>query len=383
MKRILVRAGMNPREVYSVDEVIKRNLIGSNSGNLIYAYGIFCALEGDERILEVDHYQAGPEEAGRINEEYDAFVVPLADAFRKEFIPKLVQLTKLIRKLKIPCIVAGVGLRAPYEPDINEKRPFDREVKKFVKTVLNHSAVVGVRGEITGSYLKRLGFREESHYRVIGCPSMYAHGKNREIGKPVLHKDMKLSLNYSVLSPPDVIELINGMLESYPDSRLVTQRLDELKLLHMKVPYKHKQNNPEYPTTPEALPYARNQVRFYINAIQWMREMQDVDLSLGGRMHGNIAAWLAGKPALFFPHDGRMRELVEFHQLPSMPAKNVDKNMKLEEIVDKADWKSSVLCQEQNFRRYTDFFACNGFNHCFSKWEEGGIFNGRTGNCKM
>lgn len=362
MKKILVRAGMNPWEIYSPDEVLSRNLIGNNSGNLIYAYGIFQALETDKVTLEADYYKAGPAKAAQINREYGAYVIPLADAFRQDFIPHLVQLTKLIQKLKIPCIVPGVGLRAPYEPNLKEKRPFDKEVRAFVKAVLNHSSMIGVRGEITGEYLKKLGFREEMDYRVIGCPSMYARGMKVEIEKPVLTEQSKINVNYSVLSPTEVIRFLNRILDERNDTWLTAQRINELKLLYLGTSYRHQQEKPEYPTSICDSVYQRNQVRFFINAVQWIESMKEMDFSIGGRMHGNIAAWISGTPALFFPHDGRMRELVEFHRLPSVPAQEVGKMENLEEAIEKADWRSAKLCQELNFRRYMDFLTMNGLD---------------------
>lgn len=360
MKKILVRAGMNPWDLYTPDEVLSRNLIGNNSGNLIYAYGIFQALESKKVSLEADYYQAGPEKAEKINREYGAYVIPLADGFRKDFIPHLVQMTKLIKKLTIPCIVPGVGLRAPYEPDIKEKRPFDKEVKAFVKAVLNHSSMIGVRGEITGAYLKQLGFREEMDYRVIGCPSMYARGMGVEVKKPVLTEKSKINVNYSVLSPPEVIRFLNRVLQERENAWLTTQRINELKLLYLGTSYQHQQDKPEYPTNICDSVYQRNQVRFFINAVQWIENMKEMDFSIGGRMHGNIAAWISGTPALFLPHDGRMRELVEFHRLPSVPGQEAGQLESLEEAIEKADWRSAKLCQELNFRRYLDFLTMNG-----------------------
>lgn len=362
MKKILVRAGMNPWELYSPDEVLSRNLIGNNSGNLIYAYGIFQALETDKVTLEADYYQAAPDKASQISREYGAYVIPLADAFRRDFIPHLVQLTKLVQKLTIPCIVPGVGLRAPYEPNLKEKRPFDKEVKAFVKAVLNHSSMIGVRGEITGEYLKKLGFREEMDYRVIGCPSMYARGMKIEVKKPVLTEQSKINVNYSVLSPTEAIRFLNRILEERTYTWLTAQRINELKLLYLGTSYRHQQDKPEYPTSICDSVYQRDQVRFFINAVQWIESMKEMDFSIGGRMHGNIAAWIAGTPALFFPHDGRMRELVEFHRLPSVPAQETGKLESLEEAIEKADWRSAKLCQELNFRRYMDFLAMNGLD---------------------
>lgn len=56
------------------------------------------------------------------------FIIPLANAFREDFVEELRNLTKLIRKLKIPCVVIGVGVQADYEPDFNKTNIFDKDV---------------------------------------------------------------------------------------------------------------------------------------------------------------------------------------------------------------------------------------------------------------
>ena len=47
----------------------------------------------------------------RINQEYDRYIVPMADTFRKSFEENLRIYTQFIRKLTIPVIVIGVPVR--------------------------------------------------------------------------------------------------------------------------------------------------------------------------------------------------------------------------------------------------------------------------------
>src|SRR5699024_5336539 len=127
--------------------------------------------------------------AEEINRNYDCYVIPFADAFRPTFIPLLKKYTKLIKKLSIPVIIVGVGLRAPFEPKLNEGFPFDNDVREFVSAVLEKSSMIGVRGQITADYLTRLGFEEEKDHTVIGCPSMYSFGSHLKIKELSLSKE--------------------------------------------------------------------------------------------------------------------------------------------------------------------------------------------------
>lgn len=102
MKKVLVRAGMSPLDTFSADEMIKRNSIGNNVGNLMYAYSVFRNLTTENVELDADYYRKDPDDANRINETYDAYVIPLANAIRPSFIPALKRYTALIERLKIP-----------------------------------------------------------------------------------------------------------------------------------------------------------------------------------------------------------------------------------------------------------------------------------------
>ena len=114
----------------------------------------------------------------------------MADAVRADFVREMKGLTKLVKSLKIPCFVIGIGVRAPYEPEVDFSYSFDDVVREFLKAVLEKSAIIGVRGWITADYLSRLGFKEERDFTIIGCPSMYTFGGNGiKIRESVINSD--------------------------------------------------------------------------------------------------------------------------------------------------------------------------------------------------
>lgn len=151
-----MRAGFDPIKHYSPRDNIMYNLIGRNSGNMMFAYSVMNALTTNNAVCVPTYYQNSwsDQEIDYINQTYDALILPLADGFRDDFVPALRALTQLMKKLIIPCIVIGVGLRADFEPKLNIPRSFDKTTKEFVSEVLNHSACLGLRGEITAQYLK-------------------------------------------------------------------------------------------------------------------------------------------------------------------------------------------------------------------------------------
>lgn len=366
MKRIYIRAGLSPLENYSPLQLLKNNAIGDNVGNLIYAYSVFRSLMTDEDTeIVANHYKVDPKDADKINEEYDCFIIPLADAFRKDFVGEMRRTTELIKRLKIPCVIVGVGLRAPFEPKLNESFVFDEEVKDFMKAVLDKSAIVGVRGEITSSYLSRLGFREGTDHTIIGCPSMYMFGKELEVRDFKLSNESLVSINNSVMSPNNVQEFLERSMEQIPNHYYLPQRIDELRLLYAGTPYSHTQNRPLYPCTLDKHLYKEDKVKFFNNVPTWMEFLRTVDLSFGGRLHGNIAAIISGAPALLIPHDARMRELTEYHNITHVWAKDIKKDTNIFNLVEKLDFKQVLDGHDKRFKHYVDFLNKNGIEHIF------------------
>lgn len=364
MKKILIRSGISPLDVFEADYMIDKNSIGGNVGNLIYAYSVYRALTTEGTTIIPDYYKIDHNEADYINENYDCYVIPLADAFREPFMPALRRYTKLIKKLNIPVIVIGVGLSAPFEPKLNEGFPFDQDVKDFVTAVLEKSSMIGVRGQITADYLTRLGFKEDVDHKVIGCPSMYSFGSELKIRDTVITKDSRVAVNNSLKSPENVLDFIDRSTKEYTNYHFIPQWRIEMMLAYSGMGEVTKRDvNYMSKMTHEA--YMNDKVRFFLNAPTWIDFMKEVDLSYGARLHGNITATIAGTPSLIIPKDARMRELAEYHQLTSLWWKDIDENTRLEDVIEKADFKSPEKPQAENFANFIDFLEKNDLDHVY------------------
>ncbi len=364
MKKLYMRAGMSPTDIFSPEYILWNNSIGNNVGNLLYAYGVNRTLSVEGTEVVPTYYKLSSKTPEEVNEEYDAFIIPLADAFRPDFRAELRNMTALIKKLTIPCVVIGVGLRAEFEPDLEQSFEFDEDVTEFMKAVLEKSSMVGVRGEITAQYLSKLGFREGIDHTVIGCPSMYTYGKNVKIRDTKLTEDSMISINSSVLSPEHVHKFLYNTMQKIPNHYFLPQRIQELRTVYTGQPY--AQNYSEYyPSKMSDKIYEENRVRFMLNVPTWLDFLRQADLSVGGRLHGNIASIVAGTPALLIPHDARMRELTNYHNLPHIWAKDMDENADIFELFAKMDFKQVEKVHEKNFEHYIDFLDKNGLDHIY------------------
>lgn len=364
-----MRSGMTPFDNFNPSKVIGENSIGGNSGNLVYAYSIYRALMTEDTKIDSTYYRLdySESEIENINEKYDCFVIPLADAFRDNYAKSLKSIARIVRLLKIPTIVVGVGLRAPFEPDLDKGFLFDDEVKEFMNAVLEKSAIVGVRGQITADYLTKLGYIEGKHHMVIGCPSMYMFGRDLNIRDTKITKDSLVCVNNSIISPDNVLNFIEKSTLEFKNSYFIPQRSDELKMEYFGIPISNRNyhNKSNYPSTDNHYLYKEDRVRFFINFREWNRFLSKADLCFGARMHGNISSVISGTPSLIIPKDARMRELSEYHNLTRVVSGDIKNETNIWDLIEKADFKAPCKNQHKNFDNYRDFLNINGLDNIF------------------
>jgi hypothetical protein len=146
MTRLLLRSGKDPFRVLSPEETLATNALGTNAGNLIFSHAVHRTLSTPGTQIDSSRFVVDPAQADEINDSYDAFVVPLANAFRMSFRGHLERLTRLIQRLTIPAVVVGVGAQASREYDFSTLLGIEDAVRDFCAAVLDRSATIGVRG---------------------------------------------------------------------------------------------------------------------------------------------------------------------------------------------------------------------------------------------
>ena len=379
MKKYLMRGGESPLDIFTPEQIIEKNLIGANSGNLLYAFGVYRTLMTEDVVIDVDYYGVErfftEKDIDRINEEYDAYICPLADAFREAFSEKLVKYAKLFDKLKIPCYVIGLDVRAPYESSVKDGFSFDEQAKVFVNSVLKKSSLLGLRGEITAEYMKHLGFQEDRDFQVIGCPSMYTFGRELPQRKLQFSSDDKLisstriSCNMSSITPENVLGFLFAQMNRFPNHFCIEQNEAELRLLYNGIRYitNQKDNSTLLPLEITHPLLKEDRYKFFINVKTWFEFFETIDLCIGSKLHGNVAGILSGCPTLFIPIDGRMRELVSYHNFPSIPYNCIEETDKLEDVLENVDLQSHLKRQGENFDRFIAFLDKNGLNHIYKE----------------
>jgi hypothetical protein len=383
MARVLIRSGKDPFTAVSAEATLTQNVFHTNVGNYLYTNAVHRALStaGTEIVSNgtlSELRTPEPGDAERINEQFDRFVVPLANAFRLTYERHLVHLTSLIEKLDIPVTVIGVGAQAGLDLDASELAPMSDTVRAFVAAVLDRSASVGVRGEFTKSYLVDLGFPAES-IDIIGCPSLFTYGATLRVEKATaqIGADSKLAMSLS----PDVPGTGPFSLRhaaAYPELVYLMQDREDLELLL----YGTTVPGCKDPTTPTHIAhplYQQDRMRMFLDGWTWIDYLATQDFAFGTRFHGNVAALLAGVPAMLLTHDSRTAELAEYHGIPHRAMSTVlAEQTDASELYEAVDFESFNALMPQRFATYVAFLDRNELSHVHAPGQDATDFDARV-----
>lgn len=358
MKRYLIRSGFSPLEQYKPNDVFFNRLVAGNSGNMMFVYGIMNVLTTETSSVIPTYYKLSysPKEIDKINSNYDAFLIPLADAFRPDFVPFLEAYTELIKKLSIPCVLMSVGIRAPITCNGDVSFPFDDKVKCFLNAILDHSSLLGVRGAVTGNYLKKLGYKEGKHFTIIGCPSLYTYGNNIHIDSSCDNRVIGFGL--SPYENSNVEVFLNNLIKRSERSILLFQLEEEFKYSYIgtKPPYFNSLSHSREQII-EQLENSSDTVFFY-SVPNWLDYLNNqIDLFIGDRFHGVVSGVLSNKKHIIVPIDARTKELAEYHDLTRIYENELDPSSQLD--FETFDFHSFEKKQPLNLAHYIDFLHAN------------------------
>lgn len=374
MTRILLRAHKSPFRVASATETVSKRLIGSNVGNLMFSHASYRLL--DTTDAEITTNKFNKLDPAKVNETADVVVVPLANAFRQSLVEHVDQLAASFEQLRVPIVILGVGGQGPVSGAVGSPE-LNAAVTRFARAVLERSPSIGVRGESTAKYLESLGFGSE-HVDIIGCPSLFLRGPELEITRKVEHlsKYSKISLNVSPYREQigpislDHARRYPNLMYAAQDQRTLGLMLDGV----FDAPYTPPAGTPtslDHPLMRE------NRVRYCLDPSTWMDYLSTFDFSFGTRIHGTIAALLAGTPGLILAHDSRTLELAEYHEIPHTLLKAGSSAIDAAKLYEKADWTPTVAGHGERWTRMEAFLAKHELRHNFLPGETPAAFDER------
>lgn len=288
-------------------------LIGMNTGNLMFTNAVFRQIVGDLTCLGFDL------DPNKINTSCDIIVIPAANWFYEY--ANWDWLCDVLDKIEIPVVTIGVGVQA-LSNNIHEIKVSESSIR-LSKIMSRKSSFIGVRGALTDRWLNSIGI---TNTVVIGCPSLYMRLSDQEVNSSsgvllqssryLISGDSFFSGNlnreiykYSFLNDEDIV------FQSEPEEMkyILDLRSDCLS----ENTWKQLCDLYGANTTSELQDYLKRRGRVFYNLEDWVSFVQLHELSIGTRLHSAILALNSSVPALLIPHDSRTREIAEFAKMPS------------------------------------------------------------------
>lgn len=344
-------------------------MIGNNTGNRLFQTSVARVVMTED--CEVNAIRFSSEIPNKdveyYNSEYDAFVIPLANAFRAGFVKELHIMTNFIRRLTIPCVVIGVGTNKAFGEEDRWEYGYDEDVKEFMNAVLEKSAIVGLRGEVTAEYLKRMGYRPEKDFTVIGCPSMFVYGDALpKLRLKELTPQSNVAYNFKGRQPRPLYEFLRGEAKRFDHSIFVSQILKEIETMYAGTKYPEsmaKYDPADYPTHFSDPLMRGTKMRGVLDVKSWLDFMSKMDLNFGGRIHGDLVSLLAGTPCYIIAGEYRIKELADYFQIPNLSMYDIKDDTNIFDLYEKADYSGIYRNHAKRLTHYLDFLDVNGVKH--------------------
>ncbi|MFT4108574.1 polysaccharide pyruvyl transferase family protein [Propionicimonas sp.] len=385
-RRVMIRVCQPPDA--NLPALKSTDLIGGNQGNLLFQFSTARALAADDVTQSYISYgefkrNAIAANAERINAECDHLVMPMSSSLRFQMGPKMEQWANLIDKLTIPVTVVGIGAQLSLEEATSARfRPsrvtgltasraeveeHEASCRRFLSAVLEHSDTIGVRGEITQQYLRHLGFPDD-RIDVIGCPSLFMWGPGHRWAQPsgglTPTSGISLSFDHRI---PSTAAILQRTVDDYAASTVYAQeRLTARMVIAGEETRAEWRGDDRFPVRTSHPLYQQHRMLYYPTAWAWIDSLRGADFAFGPRLHGTIAALLAGIPVNLLAHDSRTVEVASYHGVPHTLTRDLDDDSTVEQLYDAFDPADFNARYDELFTRFTDFLTRNGLAHAYA-----------------
>ena len=254
-------------------------------------------------------------------------------------------------------------------------KPIEPAVRAFVAAVLDRAPTIGVRGELTHAISEASASRD---VEVIGCPSLFLYGDELRVEKRLARvgRDARLGLNVSpyvkAMGP-----IVMSHADRYPNLTYIAQDLDTLDLLLWGESAQAVAGSDPMPIHLSHPLFRGNRVRFYVEPWPWIADLRGFDFAFGTRIHGNIAAILAGTPAYVFAHDSRTLELARYFGIPHRLMSQVPVDVDAADLYAEADYGELNRGHAARFATFRDYLRRHGLGDVFADGDGGRAFDER------
>lgn len=340
-----------------------------NTGNIIHGFAArtIFAKPANVRTRVEDDNIAGIRETCRVLGYVGATCLNVNKV--PHFIEGHVNAADFVEKLDLPVCVFGLGSQAPMGQSLAEAEVDPRSVR-LLRVLAEHSAVVAVRGEFTADLCRKLGVH---NVQVVGCQSTYVVGLRnlaRSLAVPAAPRKPVANLSLGPNEGPllalamragaDLIGQGNPVEEGIALGRIDRETFVANAHGAFSWPFLERLFTKGKLDRGAYFDYIRDHFFKFYTVAEWRNHMTRYDFCFGTRFHGNMAALLAGVPALWLAHDMRTEELCRHLHLPWMPHADLADVTEVGELAARTDYTAFRAGFPARLAEFRDYLEKNG-----------------------
>ena len=330
--------------------------LGQNTGNMMFTQSLTSVLEGAEwGSFRLD---------GQDVEGHDAIVLAAAN-WVNDF-DDFGWLAERLEKTKLPVLLIGVGAQASTADEIPE---VNAGTLRLLSLVQDRSTSISARGTFSCEVLNRYGIKSA---RPTGCPSlmlMGPEGPNPSLLREPGFDACSIHATRHGFSRTDEFQtfLYRQALSRGLDLVLQSEVADIHYAVHGRtgedIPARASEVLPEiYGAQIEAIAtYLERHGRVFTQYPDWIAYMRQRSFCFGTRIHGTIAALIAGTPASLIVHDSRTVELAQIMGVPIVCWRDIpsDRDIDIPRLYSRPQLRDFVARFAGYYSNFLDYMGEN------------------------
>lgn len=313
------------------------------------------------------------EHIDRLREEYDYVFLRGSNYIHHEM--NWQQAIPVLKRLGLPVLAFGIGAQAP----VKGKLELSEETRTVLRMMADSTASVGVRGAYSAQVLWDLGIR---NVRIVGCPTAFRRNDpNLAIRLPNIDEVRQVGITLRREVSATYARDIRRYLTFHRDLvKQIASRFDVVLMAQGEVEEKKlvfgtSEQKAEAMAALKANPWVAEwyldgaiealyrERLFYSDVVaDYEALVQQKDLVLGYRLHGNLMALSNGVPSVYFTYDSRTAEFAETFQIPSFDVFS-GKAFNLEDHWDQALFDRFNRAYFHTYREMRTFLVENGIDN--------------------
>lgn len=349
--------GIDPQKAWSAATTRTRmEAYGHNTGNIVFCQALLRSI----RDAKLGGYGPSADDVS----ESDVVVIAAANWIRVG--GDLGWLGKSLEKHQLPVVIVGLGTQAEIGGAIPDLPP---QTVRALKMLAERSTSMSVRGAFTAKVLAHYGI---SNVVVTGCPSLLLAGANAPKAprlRRIEWRDCAIHATRSGFHEGLELEAFLYRQAIKHDADLILQSeapelsslwpgADRNMLAQMELMLPSI-----YQTDLEtARSYLARRGKVYGNVDDWRTELSQKQFCVGTRIHGTIAALVAGANATLIARDARTLEMARAMNLPYVKKNQINtaRDLSLERLYSPGGMRKFQYGYPGYRKRFVKFFKANG-----------------------